>query len=240
MAVASRARSRPTLGALPSPSVVRGAVEELYDYDALRALIVPTLLIVRTSVPTFVLGGSQPLDVLREDHRGLVVVRRRRGGGGIVLLQPEDVWIDWWMPMSDERWSPDVHVSSVSAGERWRQVLVARLDREVTLHEGGLAGDPKWHVACFAARGPGEVFVDDRKVVGVTQWRVREGVFVSTVLHAHSSSPLLDLLTNVPAGLAEALEHHTLYSLGLDGHDIASALVDRSQPVDVRQVFLTL
>lgn len=236
--MATRTRSRSTVGTVLAPSLVKGDVEELYDYSVLRALSSPTMLIMSTSAPTLVLGGSQSLEVLDEDRRSHVALRRRRGGGGVVLLQPDDVWIDWWIPVHDERWSSDVHVSSIGVGEWWREVLRARIDRGVIVHEGALVGDPAWRVACFAGRGPGEVFVDDRKVVGVTQWRVREGVFVSTVLHARPSSPLLDVLANAPQGLAAALEHHTLDSLGLDGDEVASALIERSHPVDVRKMFL--
>jgi lipoate-protein ligase A len=217
---------------------VKGDVEELYDYDVLRSLTSPTMLIVRTSEPTFVLGGSQSLDTLDEHRRQRVALRRRRGGGGVVLLQPDDVWVDWWLPASDERWSSDVRVTSNRVGEWWRDTLAARLDRAVLLHQGALEGDLAWRVACFAGRGPGEVFVDDRKAVGVTQWRVREGVFVSSVLHAHPSSALLDVLADVPEGLAHALMHHTLGTLELDGDDLTNALVEFSHPVDVRQLFL--
>lgn len=212
--------------------------DELYDYDALRALTSPTMLIVRASEPTFVLGGSQSIDVLDDERRQRVVLRRRRGGGGVVLLQPDDVWIDWWLPATDERWSADVHVTSRRIGQWWGDVLSERLDEEVLVHQGRLEGDPAWRVACFAGRGPGEVFVNGRKAVGVTQWRVREGVFVSTVLPAHSSHALLDVLANVPEGLATALDHHTVSTLVLDGDDVTDALLERSRPVDVRQLYL--
>lgn len=227
------------MGAVPSARLVTvGALEELYDYRVLRSLASPTMLVVRTSEPTFVLGGSQSVEVLDAQRRSHVAVRRRRGGGGVVLLQPEDVWIDWWIPSLDVRWSPDVHVTSNRVGEWWRSVLAARLDGEVVMHQGALAGEPAWRVACFAGRGPGEIFVDDRKAVGVTQWRVREGVFVSSVLPSGHSNALLELLADVPDGLARALDHHTLESLGLDGDDVTAALIEQSQPADVRQLFL--
>jgi lipoate-protein ligase A len=217
---------------------VNDEVEELYDYGALRALAAPTMLVVRSAEPTFVLGGSQSIEVLKESDRDRVALRRRRGGGGVVALQPDDVWIDWWIPASDERWSPDVHVMSRRVGEWWRATLTSRLRGEVALHEGPMTGDPAWRVACFAARGPGEVMVDGRKAVGVTQWRVREGVFLSTVLHAHPSRVLLDILAQVPQGVAAALDHHTLATLGLDGDDLTQDLIDRSTPVEVRQLLL--
>ena len=217
---------------------MKGDVEELYDYAAVRGLASPTVLIVRPSEPTFVLGGSQSLEVLDPERRSRVALRRRRGGGGVVLLQPDDVWVDWWIPADDPRWSPDVHVTSLLAGQWWREVLASRVEGVVEIHEGSLEGDPSWRVACFAGRGPGEVFVDRRKAVGVTQWRVREGVFLSTVLHSASSHPLLDLLVEVPAGLEDALGHHTLDSLALDGDDVTAALVTASGPADLRQLFL--
>lgn len=236
--MASPARPRSAVGALPAARLVKDGVEELYDYDVVRSLTSPTMMIVRTSAPTFVLGGSQSLDVLDEERRRRVALRRRRGGGGVVLLQPEDVWIDWWLPADDSRWSPDVHETSERVGQWWHEVLLERLEGEVSMHHGALAGEPRWRVACFAGRGPGEIFVDGRKAVGVTQWRVREGVFVSSVLHGEASSALLELLREVPPGLAGALEHHTLSTLHLDGDDVTAALVARSQPVDVRQLFL--
>lgn len=226
------------MGAVLATGVVKSDVDELYDYGALRTLTAPTMLVVRTAEPTLVLGGSQSLDVLDEGRRRDVALRRRRGGGGVVLLQPDDVWIDWWIPAYDDRWSPDVHVMSERVGEWWRDALAPRLDRPVQVHRGGMSGEPDWRVACFAGRGPGEVFVDDRKAVGVTQWRVREGVFVSTVLPAHRSRLLLDVLTRVPEGLDTAMQHHTLATLGLDGDEVTEDLIARSTPVTVRQLFL--
>ena len=216
---------------------MRDDVEELYDYDAVRALPTATVFVVRPAGPTIVLGGSQPLEVL-DAGVGARAVRRRRGGGGAVLLQPEDVWIDWWLPADDERWSPDVHVMSQRVGEWWCDVVSARVEGDVAVHRSALGGNPAFRVACFAGRGPGEVFVDDRKAVGLTQWRVREGVFVSTVMHAHSSARLLETFRDVPQGLGEALNHHVTSSLGLDGDELTSALIIRSGPITVRHLLL--
>ena len=213
-------------------------LEELYDYDVLRTLSAPTMFVVRPAVATFVLGSSQSVSVLDEELRQRVALRRRRGGGGVVLLQPEDVWVDWWLPSGDARWSSDLHVTSKRVGKWWQRVLAARLSHQVLVHAGSLEGDPAWRVACFAGRGPGEVFVDGRKTVGVTQWRVREGVFVSSVLPSRSSDPILELLSEVPAGLPDALDHHTLGTLGLDGDDVTAALVELSRPIEVRQLML--
>jgi lipoate-protein ligase A len=196
-------------------------IDDLYDYSSIRRSDVATMYVARTERPTLVLGGSQGSDVLDQNKIARTPVRRRRGGGGLVLLRPEDLWVDWWIPRHDERWNYDVHVSSLRVGQWWADVLSDRV-HGVRLHEGPLEGEEAYRVVCFAGRGPGEVFVNDRKAVGVTQWRVREGVFVSTVLHAEPTSDVLDYLSVIPPGLANALDHHALSTL--ESVDAASTL----------------
>jgi lipoate-protein ligase A len=196
-------------------------IDDLYDYTSIRRSDVATMFVARTERPTLVLGGSQASEVLDSHKSADTPVRRRRGGGGLVLLRPEDLWVDWWIPRDDERWNYDVHISSIRVGQWWADVLRERV-QGVRVHEGSLEGNAAHRVVCFAGRGPGEVFVDDRKAVGVTQWRVREGVFVSTVLHAEPTSDVLDYLSVIPPGLADALDHHALSTLA--SVDAASTL----------------
>jgi lipoate---protein ligase len=227
------------VGAVHASRFVMTDVVELYDYDVLRRIGDATMFVVRVSEPTLVLGSSQSTAMLHLGRLGAIPLRRRRGGGGMVLLQPDDLWIDWWIPVDDPRWRFDVRESSVAVGRWWRDELASRLSAVVELHEGPLEGDAEHRVVCFAGRGPGEVFVDGRKAVGLTQWRVREGMFVSTVLPAHDSRSVLDLLREVPAGLESALAHQTLTSLALDADELEVGLRDRSGPWIVRPLFLS-
>ena len=199
-------------------------VPDLYDYDEVRRRAEPTVTVVHPGERALVLGSSQRDDII--DHeRCEMLERRRRGGGGVVLVSPGDLWIDWWIPSTDVRWRVDARASSELVGEWWAGALARRIDEPLTVHHGGLEGDASHRVACFAGRGPGEVFAGRRKVVGVTQWRVREGVFLSSMVPARDAREILTCLLDVPAGLAAALEHHTVGSLALDQSVVVDVLV---------------
>ncbi len=204
-------------------------VDELIDYDRLRSTEVATVFVRTTSAPLVVLGSAQPIETLELDALGTVAVRRRRGGGGVVLLGRGDLWVDWWVPAGDPRWSPDVHATALAVGDRWARVLGARLGVRVEVHRGRLVTDPSRPGVCFAGRGPGEVFVAGLKAVGVTQWRVREGAFVSTLLAATAQARLAPALAGDPGAYA-SLEHATISTLDLDA--TAGALLEELTLVD--------
>jgi lipoate-protein ligase A len=226
------------VGAVLAARFVSG--EDLYDYNELRELEVATVFVAQVARATLVLGGNQSADVVDLSLDPTMKLHRRRGGGGLVLLRREDLWIDWWIPRDDLRWSHDVRVSSIQAGTWWAEALRTRTRDDVHVHEGALEGDDKFRVVCFAGRGPGEVFVDQRKTVGLTQWRVREGVFVSTVLHAGPTTDVLEYLREVPNGLDEALDHQTLASLMLGDRDLfINQVLDAGGRWDLRHFLLT-
>ena len=206
-------------------------VEDLYDYGDVRRLGDATMFRARVERPLIVLGSSQRQAILTGQALETMPVRRRRGGGGVVLLQPGDVWIDWWIPAHDPRWSGDVRESSLRVGRWWMEALGPLIDGFLHVHDGAVEGALAHRVVCFAGRGPGEVFVDGRKAVGLTQWRVHEGNFVSTVLAASSSAAVLDALRISPEGLAGALDHHTLSTLRIgDVDELTARLRDVSGP----------
>jgi lipoate---protein ligase len=214
-------------------------VTDLYDYSEIRGLQRPTVFVAHANRATLVLGSSQPTEVLNATAVASTPLRRRRGGGGLVLLRPKDLWVDWWIPAGDPRWSSDLRASSVLVGTWWAAALRATGTLAI-VHEGPLEGEPAFRVVCFAGRGPGEVFVNGRKAVGLTQWRVREGLLVSTVLHAEPTSDVLQYLAAVPEGLDAALDHHVLSSLAnVDPADLLERLHDASGAFETRDFELT-
>jgi lipoate---protein ligase len=150
--------------------------------------------------PTVVLGSTQSSEVVntaRATESGVAVVRRR-GGGGAVLLRPGDhLWIEAWIPRGDPLWEADVAVAAEWVGAWWRDALGAKGDDtgELVVHHGRAVPGPYGDLVCFSGRGPGEVFLADRKVMGISQWRSREGSLFHTCAYAHwDPGPLIDLL----------------------------------------------
>lgn len=144
---------------------------------------------------------------------------RRRGGGGAVALGPgEQLWLDTWIPRNDPLWSLDVSAAAGWVGTWWAEALAGFGQHGLDIHVGRALPGAFGDVVCFAGRGPGEVFSGDRKLVGLSQWRAREGALFSSCAYLRwDPAPLLALadvdeetraaldgdLASVAVGLAE-------------------------------------
>ena len=123
------------------------------------------------AAPALILGSASPdpFDGARTD------LVRRRSGGGLVWLDPEtSAWVDVFVPAGDPVWHADV-----SKAFRWlgRTLATAFADAGVpaSVHPGPYEAGPSDGLVCFGSLGPGEVMVDGRKLVGISQRRTREG-----------------------------------------------------------------
>jgi lipoate---protein ligase len=184
----------------------------LFDVERFRAE--PRRLAVAREVgrPTLVLGSTQPpefVDVTAAREREVVVARRRGGGGAVYLAPGGQLWLDVWVPRDDPLWMADVSVAAEWVGAWWSEALVGMGQQGFEVHHGrsvpGVLGD----LVCFAGRGPGEVFHGDAKVVGLSQWRAREGTLFSSCAYLRwDPAPLLALVEveeGARAGLAREL-----------------------------------
>ncbi|HEY8060984.1 MAG TPA: hypothetical protein VID94_19610 [Acidimicrobiales bacterium] len=165
------------------------------------------------TVPAVVLGSTQALP--ESEPSGLDVVRRRSGGGAVLVGPDDPVWIDVDLPVGDPLWSDDVGRSFLWLGEAWATALTSLgLDAEV--HDGPF--DPgRWgRTVCFAGRGPGELFLDGAKVVGLAQRRTRAGARFQCALHRRwDPGPLIDVLV-APAHRAAARIELAAVARGVD------------------------
>jgi len=113
-----------------------------------------------------------------------------------VLLHPGDpLWVDAWVPRDDPLWVNDVTSSAAWAGEWWCDALASLGVGDLTVHRGAAEPGEYGALVCFAGRGPGEVFSDARKVVGLSQWRGREGaLFMMCAYTRWDPVPLVEVL----------------------------------------------
>jgi len=130
-----------------------------------------------------VLGSTQPpetADQSRAAAAGAEILRRRSGGGAVLLRPGGQVWADFFIPASDPLWRDDVACAARWAGELWAAAIEPLIADPVSVYSGRLAADQWGRLVCFAGRGPGEVFMDGLKVVGVSQRRSRQRARIQT------------------------------------------------------------
>jgi lipoate-protein ligase A len=170
----------------------------LADVEQFRQLTERHAVARQVDHATVVLGSTQSDDTLSPTalQAWPVEVVRRRGGGGAVLLRPGDhLWVDAWIPRDDPLWEADVSAAATWAGEWWRAALGVIGVGECVVHEGRAVPGPYGATICFSGRGPGEVFRGGAKIMGLSQWRSREGALFQTCAYTHwEATPLVNLL----------------------------------------------
>jgi lipoate-protein ligase A len=145
-----------------------------------------------------VLGSTQPttlVDVTAAAERQVELARRRGGGGAVYLGPGEQLWLDAWVPRDDPLWVVDVSAAAEWVGAWWTQALAGIGQRGFDVHHGRSVPGTFGDLVCFAGRGPGEVFHGPAKVVGLSQWRAREGALFSSCAYLRwDPGPLVALI----------------------------------------------
>lgn len=209
---------------MPAVAVVvqRGSVGDLHALDPFAgdAITDPVVWWCRPTDDAIVIGSRQTTDVLDVDacrRSGLAIVRRRSGGGAVVMRRADVVWVDAVIPTGIA--PDDVRGSMVWIGERWRTVLQPRVDRPLTVHDGGMCHTPWSGLVCFAGVGPGEVLLDGAKLVGLSQRRTRTGIRVQALIYrapAEAYRPIMG------GGLPDGEPGGQAWIDGLDAQQVAT------------------
>jgi lipoate-protein ligase A len=179
--------------------------------------------------PALVLGSSQPdsdIDPEMAAAAGVDVVRRRSGGGAVLVAGGTVVWIDVIIPAGDPLWDADVRRAAWWLGDTWASAVAAAGAGIAEVHRGGLQRSPWSSRVCFAGLGPGEVCLQARKVVGVSQRRTQRGVlFQTAALLQWDPARLLALLRMDERTRAQANADLVSVAVGV-GPERAGDLID--------------
>lgn len=147
--------------------------------------------------PAIALGSTQRLDVVDRAAAaaaGVEVLRRRSGGGAVWLAPGEVTWVDVVLPAGDPWWEDDVGRSAAWLGRVWQAALADVGVAGTVVHDGPMGRTAASGLVCFAGVAPGELTLDGRKVLGISQRRTRAGArFQCAVLHRWDPDPLVDL-----------------------------------------------
>jgi lipoate-protein ligase A len=129
------------------------------------------------TAPALVLGSMQSADAVDRDAcraAGIEVVRRRSGGGAVLLVPGSVTWIDVIVPAGSPGWADDIHVPMLWLGGHLAAVLGELMpERAIRVHEGAMVGTEWSASVCFDGLGAGEILLDGRKLVGISQRRTR-------------------------------------------------------------------
>ncbi len=169
-----------------------------FDVERFRGETSRLAVVREVTEPTLVLGSTQPaalIDDVALRQRGVALARRRAGGGAVYVGPGEQLWLDVWIPRHDPLWVVDVVRAAEWVGAWWSHALVGLGQDGLDVHRGRSVPGDVGDFVCFAGRGPGEVFRGVRKVVGLSQWRAREGALFSSCAYVHwDPAPLLALI----------------------------------------------
>jgi lipoate-protein ligase A len=172
-----------------------------WDVEGYRGTRQRTVVVRRPGHPTLVLGSTQHpsiVDWATAASTG-VAVERRRSGGGAVYIEPRDpLWLDLWIPRDDVLWHEETGSAVAWVGEWWSAAITSLStpgSPDPGVHDGRLRSSRWSPLVCFAGLGPGEVTVGGRKLVGIAQWRSRQGsLFHCAAYHRWEPAPLRELL----------------------------------------------
>ena len=203
-------------------------VAELHALDpfADRVVAGPEVWVCDLTDAAIVLGSRQTPDLVDVEAcraAGLEIVRRRSGGGAVLLRPDAVVWIDLVLPHGVA--PDDVRGSMVWIGERWGDVLASAVAGEISVHDGGMVCTPWSDLVCFAGVGPGEVLVDGRKFLGLSQRRNRHGIRVQGTLYRRPVTSEIPSLLATPTPAVELAEPH--WDPSIQVADLAAELAER-------------
>lgn len=186
----------------------------------------PTLWWFECPSTAVVLGSTQSETILDSEacRRHGIEVARRRSGGGLVIVGPGRVaWLDVMIPRGHRLWDDDLSRSGIWLAQAWIRGLERLGVTDMSLHEGPLTRTAWSGLVCFDGRGPGEVFLHDSKLVGVSQRRTHDWARFQCALSLRWDPEILGDVVRLDGFDVRHVERSGA-SLGLDVESIRPAV----------------
>ena len=180
------------------------------------------------TAPAVVLGSTQRDEIVDRDvaaARGIDVARRRSGGGA-VLVDASVVWVDFAIARDDPLWMDDIGHSMQWVGALWCAAL-QRVGIDANVHRDRPIVSPLARAICFCGVGHGEVLVDGRKAVGISQRRTRDGARFQTVLTTRRDDALIDVLRLDDRDAARASYAAAVFEIDRAARSLLDALIEQ-------------
>lgn len=157
-----------------------------------------------------ILGSAQRLNQGHERfvaRHGFELARRSSGGTGVVVVPGGAVWIDIGLPPGDPLLIDDVSRSFAPISGAWSEALASIGVSGVEPYAGAMFKGGELSEVCFAGRASGEILLDGRKLVGMSQRRSGHGAWFHTMAYLNFPAALsAEALLPEVSGGAQALE----------------------------------
>lgn len=194
------------------------------DFHAMNPASTRALWWCSVDSPAIILGSTQQetdVDEVIAAQLGLDVVRRRSGGGAVYVHPTESVWIDFTIPKDDPLFVDDVSSSMLWLGDVFVEALSPWVDGATYrgVFDVGIDG----RSVCFASTSPGEVFVGENKLLGISQRRGRDGARLQCVLY-RSWQPELWTPSLTSKDVRDRIASLPVATISADAADIVSAV----------------
>jgi lipoate-protein ligase A len=194
------------------------------EFHAMNPAPVRALWWCSVNSPAIILGSTQQesdVDAPVAMQLGLDVVRRRSGGGAVYVHPTESVWIDITIPKDDPFYVDDVSSSMLWLGDVFVEAMKPWTSAQT--YRGVFDVGTDGRSVCFASTSPGEVFIGESKLVGISQRRGRDGARLQCVLY-RSWQPALWTPALTSMDVRERIASLPVATISADAADIVSAV----------------
>ena len=177
------------------------------------------------TAPCIILGSTQltdDVDPATAATLGVSIAKRRSGGGAVFVSPSDSVWIDITIPKDDALWVDDVSSSMLWLGDAFVRALAPWVNAET--FRGTFEQGQDGRTVCFASTSPGEVFVDGKKLVGISQRRGRNGARLQCVLY-RQWNPHLWVPALSSTDVRDRIAAMNVATLNVPTADVVAALV---------------